>query len=144
MSGHLSSIAERLSVLLARPVSPDDRARARLHLLDWVGCTVAGAREADVARVRGLARAEGTGASSCWAPVRTLKEAFDDPALVEREMLAQDADGNEIVGTPIRFREEPAVIDPTVPSLDGHGADIRARLGCSAVGGWGTRSGGGR
>lgn len=80
----------------------------------------------------------------CWAPVRTLKEAFDDPALVEREMLAQDADGNEIVGTPIRFREEPAVIDPTVPSLDGHGADIRARLGCSAVGGWGPRSGGGR
>ncbi|MFM8819693.1 MAG: MmgE/PrpD family protein [Phenylobacterium sp.] len=64
MSGHLSSIAERLSVLLARPVSQDDRARARLHLLDWVGCTVAGAREADVARVRGLARAEGTGACS--------------------------------------------------------------------------------
>ena len=80
----------------------------------------------------------------CWAPVRTLKDAFDDPALVEREMLARDANGNEIVGTPIRFREEPAVIDPTVPSLDGHGADIRARLGCSAVGGWGPRSGGGR
>lgn len=62
MSGHLSSITERLAVLLARPVSPDDRARARLHLLDWVGCAVAGAREADVARVQGLARAEGTGA----------------------------------------------------------------------------------
>lgn len=80
----------------------------------------------------------------CWAPVRTLKDAFDDPALVEREMLARDANGNEIVGTPIRFREEPAVIDPKVPSLDEHGADIRARLGCSAVGGRGLRDSGGR
>jgi len=80
----------------------------------------------------------------CWAPVRTLKDAFDDPALVEREMLARDANGNVIVGTPIRFREEPAVIDPKVPSLDEHGADIRARLGCSAVGGRGLRDSGGR
>jgi len=42
-------------------------------------------------------------------------------------MLARDADGNEIVGTPIRFREEPAVIDPRVPSLDEHGNEIRLR-----------------
>jgi len=63
----------------------------------------------------------------CWAPVRTLKDAFDDPALVARGMLAVDAEGNEIVGTPIRFREEPAVIDPTVPALDADGAEIRAR-----------------
>jgi hypothetical protein len=42
-------------------------------------------------------------------------------------MLARDADGNEIVGTPIRFREEPAVIDPRVPGLDEHGAEIRHR-----------------
>ncbi len=61
MSGHLSSITERLAELLARPVSAEDRARARLHLLDWVGCAVAGAREADVARVAALAAAEGQG-----------------------------------------------------------------------------------
>lgn len=64
----------------------------------------------------------------CWAPVRTLKDAFDDPALAARGMLNHDADGNEVVGTPIRFREEPAVIDPTVPGLDVDGAGIRARL----------------
>ena len=63
----------------------------------------------------------------CWAPVRTLKDAFDDPALVARGMLAMDAEGNEIVGTPIRFRDEPAVVDPTVPALDADGAEIRAR-----------------
>jgi 2-methylcitrate dehydratase PrpD len=61
MSGHLSSITERLADVLARPVSADDRARARLHLLDWVGCAVAGSREADVARVAALAEAEGQG-----------------------------------------------------------------------------------
>ena len=55
MSGHLSSITERLADVLARPVSADDRARARLHLLDWVGCAVAGSREADVARGAALA-----------------------------------------------------------------------------------------
>ena len=75
MSGHLSSIAERLSVLLARPVSPDDRARARLHLLDWVGCTVAGARESDAERVRGLAQAEGTGACSIIGGARAGPQA---------------------------------------------------------------------
>ncbi|MCA3754674.1 MAG: MmgE/PrpD family protein [Phenylobacterium sp.] len=75
MSGHLSSIAERLSVLLARSVSPDDRARARLHLLDWVGCTVAGARESDAERVRGLAQAEGTGACSIIGGARAGPQA---------------------------------------------------------------------
>lgn len=61
MSGHLSSITERLAELLARPVSAEDRARARLHLLDWVGCAVAGAKDADVARVAALAATEGQG-----------------------------------------------------------------------------------
>jgi crotonobetainyl-CoA:carnitine CoA-transferase CaiB-like acyl-CoA transferase len=74
----------------------------------------------------------------CWATVRTLKAAFDDPALQARGMLARDTDGNEIVGTPIRFREEPAVIDPTVPGLDEHGAEIRARLKSSPAGGGGS------
>ncbi len=61
MSGQLSSITERLALRLAEPVAPEDRARARLHLLDWVGCAVAGAREPDCGRVRTLAAAEGAG-----------------------------------------------------------------------------------
>lgn len=61
MSGQLSRLTERLAQSLARPVAAADLARARLHLLDWLGCALAGAREPDVVRVRTLATAEGAG-----------------------------------------------------------------------------------
>ncbi len=43
------SLIERLAQHLLRPVNMATRAKARLHLLDWMGC-VAGARHAAVAR----------------------------------------------------------------------------------------------
>jgi crotonobetainyl-CoA:carnitine CoA-transferase CaiB-like acyl-CoA transferase len=58
------------------------------------------------------------GKDVCFAPVRNLKEGFEDPAVAARGMLAFDAEGNEVVGTPIRFREEPGVVDPAIPELD--------------------------
>lgn len=67
------------------------------------------------------------GRDICFAPVRTLKEAFDDPFLIERGLLDHDADGSEVVGTPIRFKNEPARIDPHAPGLNEHGAEIAAR-----------------
>lgn len=60
----------------------------------------------------------------CWAPVRDLKEAFADPFLVERGMLAYDAEGSEIIGSPIRFLAEPARIDPRAPGKNEHGDEI--------------------
>lgn len=45
------SLTERLAQHLMRPVAREDRARARLHLLDWMGC-VAGARRQPVPRRR--------------------------------------------------------------------------------------------
>lgn len=47
---HAEALTERLAQRLVRPVGPDARARARLHLLDWLGC-VAGARHSPVAGV---------------------------------------------------------------------------------------------
>lgn len=61
MSGQIQTVAERLSALLARPVSAADRARARLHLLDWAGCVTAGAVEPGAAEPRALAALEGAG-----------------------------------------------------------------------------------
>jgi crotonobetainyl-CoA:carnitine CoA-transferase CaiB-like acyl-CoA transferase len=64
------------------------------------------------------------GRDICWAPVRSLKEAYDDPFLIERGMLAFDAEGSEIIGQPIRFLAEPAVIDPKAPAKNEHGDEI--------------------
>jgi crotonobetainyl-CoA:carnitine CoA-transferase CaiB-like acyl-CoA transferase len=66
------------------------------------------------------------GRDICFAPVRTLKEAFDDPFLAERGMLSRDAEGSEVVGTPIRFRDEPGQINPHAPGKNEHGAEIIA------------------
>lgn len=65
------------------------------------------------------------GKDVAWAPVLDLKQAFDDPNTAARGMIAFDEAGDEIVGTPIKFAEEPASIDPHVP---GGGADAEAIL----------------
>jgi 2-methylcitrate dehydratase PrpD len=51
MNGVKHSETDRLAKHLMRPVSDPARSRARLHLLDWLGC-VAGARSAPVARIQ--------------------------------------------------------------------------------------------
>ena len=66
------------------------------------------------------------GRDICWAPVRDLREAYADPFLVERGMLAYDAEGSEVIGSPIRFAAEPAVIDPKAPGKNEHGEAIAA------------------
>ncbi|OYY90916.1 MAG: hypothetical protein B7Y45_05715 [Sphingomonas sp. 28-66-16] len=52
------SLTERLAQHLLRPVNTVARDRARLHMLDWMGC-VAGARQSDVAGA--LGSIQGTG-----------------------------------------------------------------------------------
>jgi 2-methylcitrate dehydratase PrpD len=48
----MSTLTERLVVLLRRPVDRATRARAALHLLDWLGCAAAGAARAEGAPFR--------------------------------------------------------------------------------------------
>ncbi|MFV3126663.1 CaiB/BaiF CoA transferase family protein [Niveispirillum sp. KHB5.9] len=45
----------------------------------------------------------------CWAPVRSLKDAFDDPFVAERGMVLTDTEGHRHIGVPIRFQDEPGV-----------------------------------
>jgi crotonobetainyl-CoA:carnitine CoA-transferase CaiB-like acyl-CoA transferase len=60
------------------------------------------------------------GRDVCFAPVRTLKEAFDDPAVAARGMISRDAEGNAVVGTPLVFHDEPGRVEPKAPALDEH------------------------
>lgn len=85
---------------------------------------------AETFRQRPLAEWEAwfEGRDICWAPVRNLKEAYADPFLVERGMLAYDEQGSEVIGSPIRFKNEPARIDPHAPAKNEHGEAI-ARQG---------------
>lgn len=64
------------------------------------------------------------GRDICWAPVRSLKDAYADPFLIERGMLAYAPDGTEVIGSPIRFAREPARIDPHAPEPNEHGETI--------------------
>ena len=56
----------------------------------------------------------------CWAPVRTLKDAFDDPATAARGMVLIDGAGNRHIGPAIKFRDEPAKPDLALPSFGEH------------------------
>lgn len=65
----------------------------------------------------------------CWAPVRTLKDAFDDPEAARRGLLLKDADGNSHIGLAIRFRHEPGRPVLTTPAFGEHSAQIAAAGG---------------
>lgn len=67
-----------------------------------------------------------------FTPVLNLKEAFADPNTAERGMIAFDNKGNEIVGTPFKFSNEPASIDPTPPEKGGDADALLGALGYSA------------
>lgn len=54
----------------------------------------------------------------CWAPVKTLTEAFSDPHTKARGMVWTAPDGGTHLGIPIRFAHEPGRINP---ALDGPG-----------------------
>ncbi len=49
-----------------------------------------------------------SGVDLCWAPVRTLKDAFDDAHTKARGMVLTDANGNSHIGPAIKFKNDPA------------------------------------
>ncbi|WP_372620737.1 CaiB/BaiF CoA transferase family protein [Falsiroseomonas sp.] len=73
------------------------------------------------------------GRDVCFAPVLDLKEAFDNPHTAARRMLVRDAEGNLHIGLPIKFRDEPGALNPRLPALGEHTAEViaeaRRRLG---------------
>ena len=57
----MASLTEGLTALLARPITPADRHRAALHLLDWIGCATAGAASEVGAVFRAFSARQSTG-----------------------------------------------------------------------------------
>jgi crotonobetainyl-CoA:carnitine CoA-transferase CaiB-like acyl-CoA transferase len=64
-----------------------------------------------------------------FAPVKTLREAADDPQLRHRRMVVEDRRGWEHLGTPLKFREEPGELRFEFARLGEHTEEILAELG---------------
>lgn len=67
-----------------------------------------------------------------FAPVKDLREAFDDPQVRARGMRLVDEAGHEHIGVPIRYASEPAEPHFHLPRLGADNERILARLGYSA------------
>ncbi len=68
------------------------------------------------------------GRDICWSPVASLKDAWDADHVWERGMRFRDADGNDHVGSAIRFSREPAQINTKLPAIGAETAKIIAEL----------------
>ncbi len=58
------------------------------------------------------------------APVKTMREAADDPQVRARRMIVEDERGWEHVGTPLKFQDEPGQPNFTFPRLGQHTEEI--------------------
>lgn len=68
------------------------------------------------------------GRDICWSPVVSLKEAWDADHVWERGMRFRDAEGNDHIGSAVRFDREPAQINAELPAIGGETAKIIAEL----------------
>lgn len=66
-----------------------------------------------------------------FAPVKNLREAFDDPQVAARGMHLVDGYGQEHIGVPIRFEAEPGRVNFALPELGEHNRSILAGIGYS-------------
>jgi crotonobetainyl-CoA:carnitine CoA-transferase CaiB-like acyl-CoA transferase len=67
-----------------------------------------------------------------FAPVQDMRQAVDDPHVRYREMIVEDDRGQEHIGTPLKFADEPAQLSFDLPARGEHSAGIVRDLGYSA------------
>jgi len=66
-----------------------------------------------------------------FAPVNDLRQAFDDPHVQARGMRLVDDQGQEHIGVPIKFRDEPGQPNFTLPRLGQHNDEVLRAVGYS-------------
>ena len=64
------------------------------------------------------------GRDICWSPVVSLWEAWQSEHVRERGMRFQDSDGNDHIGSPIKFSSEAPEIASRLPTVGEHTAAI--------------------
>jgi crotonobetainyl-CoA:carnitine CoA-transferase CaiB-like acyl-CoA transferase len=74
------------------------------------------------------------GRDVAFAPVRNLREAFDDPHARARGMRLLDEAGREHIGLPIRFEDEPGRADFRVPTAGEHTEEVLRSVGYDDAG----------
>lgn len=73
------------------------------------------------------------GVDCCWAAIRSLKDAFEDPHTRHRRMLLTDGAGNRHIGVPIKYRNEPSQPNLAIPGYGEHSREIGDSLGVDAA-----------
>jgi len=68
------------------------------------------------------------GRDICWSPVLDLQEAWSAEHVTQREMRWLDSEGNDHMGTPLKFAREPALIHPRLPKVGEQTAEILSDL----------------
>jgi len=81
-------------------------------------------RETFATRTRDEWEAWFEGRNVCFAPLLDLHEAFAHPHAKARGMVERDAEGNLHIGLPIKFRDEPGMLDPRLPTLGQHTTEV--------------------
>lgn len=66
---------------------------------------------------------------AAFAPVNDLRQAADDPQVRAREMIVEDDQGEEHIGIPIKFRNEPGKINFEAPELGAHNEEMAQEVG---------------
>jgi len=72
------------------------------------------------------------GRDICWMPVMDLEGAWDTPHVWERQMRIKDPQGNDHMGIPIKFKNEPGRVNFDLPKHGEHSAEILEALGYRA------------
>lgn len=77
------------------------------------------------------------GKEVCWAPVKTMDEALDDPLFQDREMVAEiDREGKmplRVLGTPVKLSRTPGGVRTFPPEFGQDTRKILAEIGYSAA-----------